>query len=42
MKGKVPYRIREMPMTMMRGAQAVRGLMGEMIEIDMRMETIRK
>ncbi len=32
----------EMPMTIMRGAHAVRGLMGEMILMESRMDTIRK
>jgi hypothetical protein len=41
-KEEVPSRINEMPITMISGAQAVRGLMGEMTAIDMRMEMIRK
>lgn len=38
----LPYRIMEMPMTMMSGAQAVSGLIGEMIDIDIRMAMTRK
>jgi hypothetical protein len=38
----IPSRIMEMPITMMRGAQAVSGLMGEIMEIDIRIEMTRK
>jgi hypothetical protein len=38
----VPSRIIEIPITIIRGAQAVSGLMGEMILIDSRIDTIRK
>jgi len=38
----LPYRIMEMPMTTMSGAQAESGLMGEMMDIDIRMAMTRK